>query len=626
MTASSDAPLPVASPPDPRPDDAIASLLAQLHHQSLEVGAAPVVRQFIERLDLPALFQHHLALLPGPPPALPTSTVLLLLISNILLSRQPLYGIRAWASGFVPELLGLLPHQVRLLDDDRLARALDHLFASDRATLLTRVVLQVIRVFDLQVKDLHQDTTPVLFSGKYRKQKPAQDEQPEGEAATPAAASAKPLTQPTASDGVREGKPQPEPARICRGYSKGHRRDLKQLLYDRTVTSDGAVPVLCKVHDGNTIDCQVHQQNWSDLNGLFGPNFLYVADSKLCDADTMKYIDKNDGRFLTLMPRTWSEDERFRQWITDNEVAWQEVYRGVNSRGKNKPKVVYRGYEDTKGSEEGFRILWYHSSLKDDSDKQTRQKRLGKICKRLRGLRPPGKSEVFRSKEAAQKAVDRVLQESKVSELIEVSLAEKVEVKQKQVGKGRPSVKTEYVQEEIKSYTIEVKVKQEEVEKKQRSDGMFALMSNDKALTLQEALRKYKYQPQLEKRHQQMKSVFAVRPVWLKKPRRVEALLWLYHVVDVIQALIEREVRKKMKEEKKKSLPLYREGMKNKAPTSEQVLRVFEGSRQVRLLDGQGCEVWRLHDPLPDVARSLLTMLNINAAPYGLPSLPLTSS
>ena len=123
-----------------------------------------------------------------------------------------------------------------------------------------------------------------------------------------------------------------------------------------------------------------------------------------------------------------------------------------------------------------------------------------------------------------------------------------------------------------------------------------------------------------------MKSVFAVRPVWLKKPRRVEALLWLYHVVDVIQALIEREVRKKMKEEKKTSLPLYREGMKNKAPTSEQVLRVFEGSRQVRLLDGQGCEVWRLYDPLPDVARSLLSMLNVNAAPYGLPSLPLSSS
>ena len=33
------------------------------------------------------------------------------------------------------------------------------------------------------------------------------------------------------------------PARITRGYNKDHRPDLKQLLYNRTVTADGAVPV-----------------------------------------------------------------------------------------------------------------------------------------------------------------------------------------------------------------------------------------------------------------------------------------------------------------------------------------------------------------------------------------------
>jgi transposase len=592
-------------------------LLARLQHRSLEVGAAPIVHLFIQRLDLPALFERHLAALPGPAPQLPTSTVLTLLISNILLSRQPLYGVRQWASGFVPELLGLRDDQVPFLDDDRLARALDHLFASDRATLLTRIVLQVIRVFTLVVEDLHQDTTPVLFSGKYRNQKPAPDEPSECEAATTASPAGSTPERPTVLEGATEEPPQPK--RICRGYNKGHRRDLKQLLYDRTVTSDGAVAVLCKVHDGNTADTEVHQQNWIDLKTLFGPDFLYVADSKLCDADTLKYIDGNDGRFLTLMPGTWAEDKRFRQWVKDNEIGWKEVYRKANSRGKKKDAVVYRGFEDAKGSEEGFRILWYHSSLKDKSDKQTRQKRLRKICKRLERLRPPGKSEVFKSKEAAQKAVDRVLKDSKVSEWIEVSLVEKVEVKQKQVGKGRPSVKTEYVQEESKSYTIGVKVKQEEVRKVERGDGLFALMTNDKTLSLEEALRKYKYQPHLEKRHQQMKSVFAVRPVWLKKPKRVEALLWVYHVVDIIQALIEREVRKRMQEEKKESLPLYREGMRSKAPTCEQVLGAFEGIRQVRLLDGQGGEVRCLHDPLPDVAGTLLTMLHVDTAPYGIP-------
>src|SRR5262249_13022091 len=49
--------------------------------------------------------------------------------------------------------------------------------------------------------------------------------------------------------------------------------------------------------------------------------------------------------------------------------------------------------------------------------------------------------------------------------------------------------------------------------------------TNDEALGLAEALAKYKYQPFVEKRHEQLKSVFGVAPVWLKSPRRVAALL-----------------------------------------------------------------------------------------------------
>ncbi len=41
-------------------------------------------------------------------------------------------------------------------------------------------------------------------------------------------------------------------------------------------------------------------------------------------------------------------------------------------------------------------------------------------------------------------------------------------------------------------------------------------MTNDKSLSLKQALKKYKYQPYAEKRHEQMKSVFQVMPLWLK--------------------------------------------------------------------------------------------------------------
>jgi hypothetical protein len=91
------------------------SLPDAIRLESLEVGAAPLVRLFLTRLDLPGLFDRHLPPLPGRPPALPSSCVLCLLLSNLLLARQPLYAIADWASRRVPEPIGLLPGQAGLL-------------------------------------------------------------------------------------------------------------------------------------------------------------------------------------------------------------------------------------------------------------------------------------------------------------------------------------------------------------------------------------------------------------------------------------------------------------------------------------------------------------------------------
>ncbi len=143
----------------------------------LQVDAAPIICHFLSRLDLPGLFDRHLADLPGRRPDVPSSTILGVLVCNLLLSRQPLYAISAWAASFVPESLGLLPGQADLLNDDRCGRAIDHLFRSDRASLFTAIVLRAINSFRLVVKELHQDTTSVTASGEYADQPPVTDAQ-----------------------------------------------------------------------------------------------------------------------------------------------------------------------------------------------------------------------------------------------------------------------------------------------------------------------------------------------------------------------------------------------------------------------------------------------------------------
>jgi transposase len=554
--------------------------------ESLEVGAVPVVRHFLHRLQLAQLFSQHLPVLPGRQPALSSAVTLTLLVTNLLLARQPLYALAAWTARRVPEHLDLQPGQADLLNDDRFGRALDHLRRADRASLLTALVLRAVRAFAIDLTELHQDTTTVTFSGEYAEQLPAGDTD--------------------------------RPPRITFGYNKDHRPDLKQLLYSLTITADGAVPVHCKIYDGNTSDDQVHRDTWDFLHALLGhADFLYVADSKLCTRDNLSHLAAHQGRFLTVMPRTRAEDGFFRDYQQDHALAWREVHREPNPRRRDGPDVVYHGVEAPRRSAEGYRVLWYRSSPKEELDRQLRQRRLERAHARLEGLQAPGRRRPRTSYETRAVA-ERLLAEEQVSGLLRVVVERQVEEAYRQVGPGRPGPNTEYQRVESWRYRACFEEDSAALTREARCDGLFPLLTNDTTLSLEEALGKYKYQPFIEKRHEQLKSVFGVAPVWLKNVGRIESLLRLYYVVELTQALLEREVRRRMEESGLESLALYPERRLSEAPTAGLVLAALEGHRRHRLLDGEGVELRRFHDQLPEAARELLELLGVERAPYGL--------
>lgn len=555
--------------------------------ESLEVGATPLVRHFLDRLQFTALLEQHLPALPGRAPAVSSAATLRVLVTNLLLARQPLYAIAAWANRRVPAHLGLQPGQADLLNDDRFGRALDHLQRADRASLLTALVLRAVRAFTIELKELHQDTTTVTLSGAYADQAPAEQED--------------------------------RPPRITFGYNKDHRPDLKQLLYSITITADGAVPVHCKTYDGNTTDDQVHRDTWDFLRRLLGhADFLYVADSKLCTRDNMSHIRAGGGRFLTVMPRTRSEDSFFRSYVQDHAPAWQEVHREPNPRRRDQPDVVYGGVEAPHRSAEGDRILWYCSSQKREQDAQNRQRRLERARARLDGVQAPGRRQVPRTPGEAREAAARILAEEQVEGLLRIEVEEEVTTDYRQVGPGRPGPDTEYRRIDTRLYRARFEEDGGALQRAARADGLFPLMTNDEGLGLAEALGKYKYQPFVEKRHEQLKRVFGVAPVWLKNVGRIDSLLWLYYVVELTQALVEREVRRRMQERGLQSLALYPEQRPSEGPTTELVLAALEGQRRHRLLDGQGAELRRFHDALSPASEELLELLDVDRTPYGL--------
>jgi transposase len=78
-------------------------------------------------------------------------------------------------------------------------------------------------------------------------------------------------------------------------------------------------------------------------------------------------------------------------------------------------------------------------------------------------------------------------------------------------------------------------------------DGIFPLSTNAD-LDASAVLRAYKYQPTLEKRHALLKSGLQVAPIFLKKNQRIEALMFVYSLAQLVCALIEPQLRNTMRE------------------------------------------------------------------------------
>jgi transposase len=552
--------------------------------QSLEVGALPIINAFLQRLRLREIFDRHLpppAARPGRAPGLSPATVVLVLLRNILLSRQPMYAIPSWLQGFVPELFDLTPLQTRLFNDDRIGRTLDRLFyPCSQAALLTDIVLQAISAFNIQLDQLHQDSTTVTFHGDYIDS--------------------------------RSGDAAPH---ITFGYNKDHRPDLKQLLWSLVVSADGAVPVHFHLHPGNTADDQLHQQTWSTLRQLAGKtDFCYVADCKLASSENMRFIADQLGTFLSVLPRTRKEMEDLEDHARQHAINWREVRRDRDSRRPGRPDSVYHGWECPRLSKEGFRVLWYRSSQKLHLDQEHRSQRLAAARLDLKQLER--RSTTNTSVTELQQASIKILKQHQVEGFLRVTVERRVREEFKQQGRGRPGPNTSFECVEVSYYVVGVADDGPALQDAARWDGLFPLITNSKTFTLEEALDKYKYQPFLEKRHQQLKSVLEVAPVYLKNPQRVASLLLLYFVSLLVYALIERELRQQMQREGVDELSLYPEGRATMRPTADLALGAFLGWRRHRLLDATGTLLKTFHDPLPPEAATVLRLLKVDPEPY----------
>ncbi len=271
--------------------------------RSHTVGALPIFNEFLRRMRLRDFLS---AALPPEDRRTKLSPVkaLLVLLRNLLISREPIYGMGEWAARHAADALGLASQEVQRLNDDGVGRALDRLFAADVPSLVLAVATHVVKEFGVSLDELHNDSTTVTFCGAYAD-----------------------------ADGQQRAFGRPTLA-ITFGHNKDHRPDLKQLLFILTVTADGGVPLHFRAASGNVADDQTHCDTWDLLCQLTGRrDFLYVADCKLASSENMAYLHQRQGRFLTVLPRTRGEDAAFRALLAQGQIAWRPLWEKTDEEG-----------------------------------------------------------------------------------------------------------------------------------------------------------------------------------------------------------------------------------------------------------------------------------------------------
>lgn len=559
----------------------------RLQLESDEIGAHPLIQPLIERLRLRELFAEAF----GKPDArlkLALVDSALLLVRNFVLSRHPLYGVPQWARRFEPQRLELTPEQVALINDDRLGRLLDKLFLVDRRSLMTRLIVHMVREFGIEMARIHNDSTSITFSGEY-------DEQP-------------------AAGGVRP------PPRIVHGHNKDHRPDLKQLLWTLSISADGGVPVHYNVDDGNMSDDLTHRRTWDILREITGtPRFIYTADCKLCSRANMAHIAEHGGWFITVLPRSRREEGDFKRSLAQHPVSWKPIGERPPQRRKRDPAEAYEAYEAPElSSSEGYRIIWFRSSEKWARDESTRQQAIDRARFELQRLNERTDKRRPKSHKQVQAVVNAILQATGASAWIRVKLVAREHHRYKQAKPGKPNWRTPYLRLTTTAWEALATVDQLAVQASAACDGIFPLITNLPANTHSpfEILKIYKYQAFVEKRHEQLKSVAEVVPVNFKSPKRIDAFLFLFFVAVTIHALLERQLRSAMTAQQIDSLAIYPEGRACRTPTAAKLLALFAHQRRHRLSDGDRL-LKTFSDPISDAQRSVLQLLGIAPDQFG---------
>jgi transposase len=546
-------------------------------HAKFVLGAHPIIEHFIEMLQIREIIGCYVRT--DKRMRLDDDKVLTLLIHNILTTPSALYEMQDWLKPLDAEKVGLTPDETVFIQDDRIGRALARFYDSRHKDVFFRLALRAIKIFNLDCSQIHHDTTSVTVAGKYG-----------GWSATEL---------------------------LTYGKNKDHRPDLKQLVLGLNVTADGAVPISHRIYDGNQTDDRLHPANHKALQKLLRrSDFIYVADCKLATEENLQKISVWHGLFVSVMPRTWKEDEQFRDRVRQGKIKWKHILSRKNNRKPESKSDRYYVAEGDYETSHGYRLHWIRSTQKAEQDVETRTRHIRRALDELRNIQTKLNTYNLKRRKQIKERIESILKNAECKTLIQYEIHTAREYKRTYQKKGRPTKGSKGTITWKPVYSISFGVDKCAMSTEGKADGVFPLITNldPKTHSAKKVLEIYKFQPFIENRFSQIKTYQEIAPVYLKKAERVVAYLHMHVMALMVAALIERKLRFAMKKKAIASLPIYPENRACPSPTIFDIVRLFRNVERYEVTAGDKTLIFPAE--LTDIQKEILNLLEVPIAAY----------
>ncbi len=336
---------------------------------------------------------------------------------------------------------------------------------------------------------------------------------------------------------------------ITRGHSKDGHSDLKQFMTELLCVDHG-VPIFGQTRDGNSSDKTLNKEMLQRIGKLMkrhglGPGaFIYVADSAMVTKANLKKLAGNS--FISRLPANFTvcaelieEAIAARTWQslgTQNEVA------GTAARSA----AAYRSYETFATIDEvSYRAIVIHSDAHDKRRNKRIDRLLAEAEKILAGQLKK-QERVFHCEADAKKAQAVCAALTAPLHFVNCTIESFEHRKPGRPAKNRPA------QMQTK-YRLVCKIVEDRVhaDKLREAAGCFVLLTNvplpeqaEGGLDSAGILRTYKGQYGVENDFAFLKDFLVVNDLFLKTPRRIDALGMVLIIALMITRLMQQHMRK----------------------------------------------------------------------------------